>query len=113
MTTMTTMSVLTKRGEIKSKHPVREDFAGCSTGTAGTGYYDTKGSAVHAFESALAEYGLCFDCDSFIGMPGDDGSIEIEVWTDSPECADCVGRVILSWHRMEFSGHYEFIGYIT
>lgn len=96
---------------IKAKNPVREDFAGCSTGNGGP-YYPTKGDAVSAYSAALAEYGLCFDCDDLIDIPGDEGRVAIEIWTDQLECAICVGSAIIAWHRMS-SGRYEFTGYIT
>lgn len=98
---------------IKSNHPVREDFAACSTGCqcgAGrTGYYGTKGDAVSAFEAALAGHSYRFDCDEFISLPGDDGRITPSVCDGE---RNRVGFAVLYWHRMP-SGKYEFTGYLA
>ena len=72
-----------------------------------------EGGAIHAYETALAEYGLCFDYDNMIDMFGDDGRITVSIWTIELECSDCVGHALIMWHRMENSGRYEFTGYIT
>ncbi len=99
---------------IRSRHPVRGAFSDCSTGNC-DGYYETKGSAIFAFECVLAEYGLCFDRDDLIDVPGDYGHVMIGVWTVQPECAECaecVGQAYVTWHRMP-SGRYEFVGYIA
>lgn len=106
------MTVVTQRGTIRAKHSIREEFSLCSTGNGGP-YYQTKGMAIHAYESTLAKYGLCFNCDQLIDMPGDDGRITVEVWTDRPEYSESVGSAFLMWHRMDRTGRWEFTGYIT
>ena len=108
-----TTAMITRSGTIRAKHPVREAFAGCSTGSV---YYDTKGSGVRAYGSVLDDYGLCFDPDDCYSMPNDDGRITIDIYTYDASCdeaIDCVGYAILSWHRMENSGGYEFTGYLA
>ena len=108
-----TIAAITSRGTIKAKHPVREDFAECSSGNGCGSYYDTKGSAVHAYESALAEHGLYFDPDELIDLPGNGGRVTIDIYIDGLEYTECVGCAILMWHRMDQSGRWEFTGYIT
>ena len=90
------------------KHPVRELFAGCSTGSV-RGYYDTKGHAINAFDGALQTYALFLDRDDLADFYGDAGRKTIDVYN---EFGDCVGRAILSWYRMP-SGRYEFTGYLA
>jgi hypothetical protein len=107
-----TIAAITGKMTIRAKHPVREDFSGCTTGSGGP-YYPTKGDAVSAYSAALAEYSLCFDPDDMICMMGDDGRIEVDVYTDELECAVRVGRALLMWHRMEYSGRWEFTGYLA
>jgi hypothetical protein len=107
------IAAITGKMTIRAKHPVREDFSDCSSGNGGKNYYETKGAAVHAYESALAEYGLCFDGDDMIDMFGDNGRVTVDIWTDVPECSESVGCAILMWHRMDMSGRWEFTGYIA
>ena len=95
---------------IRAKHPIREEFSECSTGS-GENYYPTKGTAIHAYESVLAEYGFRFDPDDCFDLLGDNGHITLNIWSDELECALCVGWAMITWHRMP-SGNYEFIGYI-
>jgi hypothetical protein len=92
---------------------LRNDFAGCSTGSSPNSYYKTKGHAVSSFESVLTDHGLQFDPVNMIDMPGDDGRTTIDVYTDELECAGHVGCAVLTWHKMEVSGRWEFIGYLT
>ena len=97
---------------IRVKHPVREDFSECSSGNGPGSYYETKDDAIHAFESVLTEYGLCFDPTDIIAMLGDDGRTNIDIYTNELECAKCVGCALLMWHKMP-SGKWEFIGYLA
>ena len=98
---------------IKANHPVREEFAGCSTGSpngAGrTGYYSTKGHAVNAFDARLQTYNLCLDRADTFDFPGDEGRKTIDV---CDEFDHCVGQAVFTWHRMP-SGRYEFVGYLA
>jgi len=110
--TNATKSPVTQVDTIRVGHPLREDFSGCSTGNGGP-YYPTKGDAVRAYSAALAEYELQFDPDSMIDMPGDNGCIPVDVYTDELECSRCVGRAIISWYRMDQTGRYEFTGYLA
>ncbi len=106
-------SPITKRGTIKARHPVREGFAGQSTGNMGfsghTGYYSTKGHAVNAFDFALQFYDLCLDRDDLADFYGDAGRKMIAV---HDECHKVVGYAVLTWYRMP-SGNYEFLAYLT
>lgn len=95
---------------IKAKNPVREAFADRSTGSGKGAYYRTKGHAVNAFDGALMEYDLCLDPDDCFDFSGDTGRRTIDV---HDEFRGVVGRAVFTWHRMENSGHYEFIGYLA
>ncbi len=103
------IAALTQRNTIRSKHQVREDFSECSSGNT---CYETKGCAIHAFESALAKYGLYFDPDNLIDMPGDNGRVMIGIYIDGSEYTKRVGCAVLMWYRMP-SGRWEFVGYIA
>ena len=92
---------------IKVKHPVREAFSDCSSGSGP--YYETKGHAVNAFDAALQEHDFCFDPDELIDFYGDEGRRTINIRSDGGEY---VGLALLTWYRMP-SGRYEFVGYIT
>jgi hypothetical protein len=94
---------------IKAKHPVREAFADRSTGSDGGCYYGTKSRAVNAFDGVLQDYDWCLDRNDLTDFYGDTGRKVIEV---HDEFEHCVGRAVISWHRME-SGRYEFIGYLA
>ncbi len=98
---------------IKTRDSVHEDFSDCSSGNGPNSYYETKGDAIRAFESTLAEYGLCFDPDDMICMLGDNGCFMIDIYTDELECAKCVGRAMLMWYKMDQTGRWEFTGYIA
>lgn len=91
----------------------REAFAGCSTGSyrglTRSDYYETKSSAVCAFDDELARWGLRLD---FVDFAGDTGRQMIEVWTEGDAHGDCVGFAVISWYRMK-SGRYEFTGYLA
>lgn len=116
--TIMPMSMLTTKKVIRARHSVREDFAGVSTGSGSTGYYESKGHALRTFEGVLEYYGLCFDPTDFFDMPGDDGRIGPGICVNEGDLERTdsynkhVGRASISWHRME-SGRYEFTGYIT
>ena len=94
---------------IKANHPVRGEFAECSTGSARGYYYHTKGGAINAFDGALAAYELCLDRDDLMFFDGDEGRKTIDVHN---EFKRTVGRAVLSWYRMP-SGRYEFVGYLA
>jgi hypothetical protein len=112
MMTATIMS----RGTIRVNCQLHEDFSGMSTGNNGSGYYETKGDAVRAFEKALNDHNLCFNPDDLMQMPGDEGRIDVDIWTlagpDDNYFHDCVGHALIMWYRMP-SGRYEFTGYIA
>jgi len=98
---------------IKARDAVREAFSSRSTdntrGAGRTGYYETKGHAVQAFDAELREYGYHLDHASFASWSGNEGRETIEVLNES---LDVVGCAVFTWFRME-SGRYEFIGYLT
>jgi hypothetical protein len=108
-----TNALITKSGSIRVGHAVREDFSGCSSGNGRVNYYGTKGCAVSAYSAVLRAYGLCFDTADMICMLGDDGRINIDIYTDDSECARFVGCAMLMWHKMEVSGRWEFTGYLA
>ena len=105
--------VKTTLKRILAKHPVREGFAGCSTGSSRrcgrVGYYETKGHAVQVFDSVLAGYGLHLDRDDLYDFHNDEGRKIIAVCNELDEW---IGRAVISWFRME-SGKYEFTGYLA
>jgi len=107
-------TAITQCGRIRANHPVREDFAGCTTGSVKgvgrTGYYMTKGHAINTFDDRLQIYGLCLNTDDLFDFPGDNGRKTIAIHN---EFGRTVGYAILTWHRMEISGQYEFIGYLA
>ena len=107
--TTATISLLTQHDTIRAKHPVREEFAGYTTGCDGRGYYETKGHAVNAFDGALQGYDLCLDRDDLADFYGDEGRKIIAV---HDEFHRLVGWAIISWYRMP-SGNYEFTGYLA
>ena len=98
---------------IKARHPVREAFAGCSTGSprpiGRVSYYSSKGQAVNAFDSALQTFDFCLDRDDLADFHGNEGRKTIAV---HDEHGNEVGRAVLAWFRMG-SGCYEFIGYLA
>jgi hypothetical protein len=98
--------------KITSRHPVREAFAGCSSGPV---YYYTKGHAVNAFDAALKAHGYRFDYADTQCLYGDEGRRECDILVDRDGCygaGEVVGRALLMWYRMP-SGRYEFVGYIA
>ena len=115
---MTTKTRAVRAVRIKANNPVREAFAGRSTGSVRgpgrnnrihTGYYDTKGYAVHAFDTELRAFNLCLDQDDLADFPNDEGRKTVAVHDES---GDEVGCAVFTWHRMP-SGRYEFIGYLA
>ena len=94
---------------ITAKNPVRNAFAGCSSGNGYNTYYDSKGSAVSAFDAVLAVYGYHLDCNDLCAFYGNEGRRVIDVYND---CEKVVGCAVLTWFRME-SGRYEFVGYLA
>jgi hypothetical protein len=107
--TIRTLAPLTSDIRITAKHPVRNEFAGCSTGSGGTGYYPTKGHAVNRFDAVLQGYDLYLDRDDLADFHGSDGMKTIEVLDEFKHCA---GHAVLSWYRVE-NGSYEFVGYLA
>lgn len=107
-----TTATITQRGKIKARCALREEFSKCSSGNGSNSYYETKGHAVRAYESALAKYGLYFDPDDLMDMPGDIGHVVIDIYTDGLEYTERVGCAMLMWYRMP-SGRWEFTGYIA
>ena len=108
-----TNAMITRNDRIRASHPVRNDFSDCSSGNGHGSYYDTKGHAVRAFEAVLNDYDLCFDPADCMDMPGDDGYMLVEVWTNDPLCTVYVGVARLAWHRMDCTGRWEFVGYLA
>jgi hypothetical protein len=94
---------------IRRDDPVREAFSGCSTGSAGAGYYETKGHAIRAYDAALADFGYHFDRADNSAWSGDEGRHEVDIYVEG---GGCVGRAIVYYYRME-SGRYEFVAYIA
>jgi hypothetical protein len=111
-------AMITQRGTIKARHAVREEFSGCSSCGGPHTYYDSKGAALRAFNSALEGYDLCFDVDDWLHCPCDEGrmTIAVHIRLDDQEDSDdkgaCVGYALLTWYRLP-NGRYEFIGYLT
>ena len=105
MTTATKMPKMT----ILRNDPVREAFSGRSTGNNGTGYYDTKGHALRAYNEALGEYGYHLDNADNAAWSSDEGRHEVDVYD---MYGYLVGRAILYYYRMP-SGRYEFVGYLV
>lgn len=101
------ISPVTHNRTIRTHHPVREDFVGCSTHDARS-YYSTKGHAVRAFDIALQTFNLCLDRDDIDDFHDDAGRKVIAVCDEF----GAVGLAVLSWYRMT-SGRYEFIGYLA
>ena len=89
---------------IPARHPVRNAFAGKSSGPT---YYATKGHAVEAFDNALQAFDLHFDPNDCDGLADSDGWKTLRVCN---EFDHGIGYARLSWHRMELSGRYEFTG---
>jgi len=102
-------TLLTQHDTIRAKHPVREDFAGWSTGSGRGYYYPSKGHAVRAFDSALQGFDLHLDSEDLADFYGDDGRKIVAV---HDEYKRLVGWAVLSWYRMP-SGNYEFTGYLA
>ena len=94
---------------IKANHPVRNAFAGCSTGSSQGCYYSSKGHAVNAFDAELQTYDFCLDRDDLADLYGNEGRKVVEV---HDEFHRCVGRAVFTWFRM-CSGRYDFIGYLA
>ncbi len=104
-----TVATLDTTVRISAKHPVRNAFAGKSSGNGGAGYYETKGHAVNAFDNALQDYDLSFDRDDCISLPDNEGWKTLRVLNAYDVV---VGYARLSWYRMP-SGRYEFTGYLS
>ena len=97
---------------IKQKDPVREAFAGCSSGPV---YYETKGHAINAFDAALNEHGYRFDYADTQSLYGDEGRKLCSIIEDGDYLernGESVGCALIMWYRMP-SGRYEFVGYIV
>jgi hypothetical protein len=98
-------TLLTKRGVISSKHPIREQFAACSTGSNHR-YYHTLQEGLEVFDKVLRESGLSLrsipDCHN------DTARALLVIEQGDEE----VGNAFFTWYRMP-SGNFEVIGYIT
>jgi hypothetical protein len=109
MSNATHERISTGLARIPARHTIREAFAGCSTNGKSTGYYETKGHAVCAFDEVLAAYALHFDPDDCVGVRDNEGWITLSVLN----AADIrIGYARLSWYRMP-SGRYEVVGYLA
>jgi hypothetical protein len=107
--TTATKSLLTRNNTIRANHPVRELFAGRTTGSDQGCYYGTKSHAINAFDGELQGFDLCLDRDDLSDFYGDEGRKIIAVHN---EFHALVGWAVLSWYRMP-SGRYEFTGYLA
>ncbi len=94
---------------IRRDDPVRPAFSGCSTGADGTGYYESGGEALCAFDAALADFGYHLDPVDWSDWSGDTGRNTVDIYFVG---GAWIGRAIISYHRME-SDRWEFIGYIA
>jgi len=106
----------------------REAFAGCSTGSyrglTRSDYYETKVSAICAFDAELARWGLQLDPYDLSDFIGNSGRKILDVCTIGDGCSvrvardgrgvhvERIGCAVLSWYRVP-SGRYEFTGYLT
>jgi len=89
--------------------PVREAFSSCSSGNSPGCYYETKGHALRAFDSALFDHGYMLDPAACNAWSGDVGRATVAVLTGQGEE---VGSAIFTYYRTE-SGRWEFIGYLA
>ncbi len=94
---------------IGARHPVRNVFAGCSTGAGLNSYFETKGQAVNSFDANLQRYDIWLDRNDVTGYDGDNGRKTVAVVN---EFERVVGYAVFSWYRMP-SGRYEFTGYLA
>ena len=100
---------------INAKHPIREQFAGCSVDGKIVDYYETKGHAICAFDDVLRDHDLRFDYADTQCLYGDEGRKVCDVIpnvTGGFSIADPVGTAVLYWYRMP-SGRYEVTGYLA
>ncbi len=88
---------------------VRNDFAGCSTGSGDSGFYKNKGYAIDAFEVALDGHGYHFSRGQFVNFDGEEGRRYKDICDDF---GAVVGSAVITYYRMP-SGRYEFLGYIA
>ena len=102
------MTTLTLSGRsVRSNAPLREQVASLSSGN----YYATPSEYYGKVESTLSKEGLSLDWGRCPLTKGDgnngymmvplvgDGDIDTHLW--------------VSWHRMEFSGRWEMVGYLS
>jgi hypothetical protein len=94
---------------IKRNHPVRNAFAGRSSGNGSNTYYASKGHAVNAFDNELQGYNLCLDRNDLADFVGNEGRKIIDIHNEFDKVVGCA---VFTWFRME-SGNYEFVGYIS
>ena len=104
--TVATQERLDTSVRIHRNHPLRNEFAGKSTGRV---YYQSKGCAVNTFDNVLQNYDLSFDRTDLPDFNGNDGWATLRI-VNAYDVA--VGYAHLSWYRME-TGVYEFVGYIS
>ena len=93
---------------IRAKHPVRNAFAGRSSGNGGRHYYETKGHGVNAFDNALQTYDLSFDRADCIDFSGDEGHKTLGILN---EYNQTVGWAWISWYACVRS--LRIFGYIA
>lgn len=94
---------------IKRNDPVREAFSSCSSGNVPGPYYETKGHALRAFDTALADFGYHLDTADNAAWSSDEGRHTVDIYNED---AECVGRAVFYYYRMP-SGRWEFVAYIT
>jgi hypothetical protein len=85
---------------------VRNRFCDCSSRNS---YYETRGHAISAFDSALNDFGYRLADEVGNGYAGNEGRAYCDV-LDGNEVV--VGCAVLVWYRMP-SGRYEFTGYLA
>lgn len=96
---------------MKISKKLRNNFADCSTGSAGGKYYESKGEAVNKFDSVLNDYGFELDSEPFNDYNGDEGRACHNILVSDSERKVVAGIAYFFWFRMD-SGRYEFIGLI-
>lgn len=87
---------------------IRNEIADLSTGS---NYYRFKGDAIQAIDRVLEKYGYTTD---YCNMPGDDGRVLIPIlFKDENLTREPQGNLVFNYHRMEVSGNYEIVVYIS
>ena len=94
---------------IRRDDPVRGAFSSCSSGNVPGTYYETKGHALRAFDSALFGFGYYLDRADNSAWSNDEGRTMVDIYTGQDELA---GRAVFYYFRMP-SGRWEFVAYIA